>query len=96
MADQERAVFWRLLVASWAIVGVVAALLLTIIATAARILANADRAVNTANEIVATTQPIWQLEQTNAAAGQLLDATQDIERHASRLADTLQGAHFAE
>jgi len=39
------------------VIGAVAALLLTIIATARSILANASRALNAANEIVTNTRP---------------------------------------
>ena len=73
-----------------AIVGVVAALLLAIIATARSILSNAQRALNLANEIVKTTRPIWQLEQTNAAALQLAREAQAIEQHAGEVADSLE------
>ena len=73
-----------------AIVSVVATLLLAIIATARSILSNAQRALNLANEIVKTTRPIWQLEQTNAAALQLVREAQAIEQHAGEVADTLE------
>ncbi len=73
-----------------AVVAVVAALVLTIITTARSILSHATHALNTANEIVTTTRPIWQLEHTNAAAAQLLTEAQAIERHATQVADTLE------
>ncbi len=73
-----------------AVVAVVAALVLTIIATAQSILSLAKRALKTADEIVTTTQPIWELEHTNAAAGQLLTEAQAIERHATLVAETLE------
>lgn len=72
------------------IVVAVAALLLAIIATARSILGNARRALELANEIVANTRPIWELEQTNAVAGQLLDGAVAIEQHASEVAGALE------
>ena len=74
------------------IVGVVAALVITIIATAQSILSNANRALNLANEIVTNTRPIWNLEQTNAAATGLLEEAKAIERHATQVADGLEGS----
>ena len=72
------------------VVVAVAALLLAIIATARSILTNAQRAIAVANEIVANTQPIWELEQTNAVATQLLDGAEAIEQHATEVADALE------
>lgn len=68
----------------------VATLLLAIIATARSILGNARRALELANEIVANTHPIWQLEQTNAVAGQLLEGAAAIERDAADVAGALE------
>lgn len=73
-----------------AIVGVVAALLLAIIATARAILNNAKRALGVAEEIVNNTAPIWKLQQTNEVAGQLLEGAQAIEQHATKIADELE------
>lgn len=72
------------------IVGVVAALLLVLIKTARDILANATHALGVANEIVTNTQPIWELDKTNAVAAQLLTGAQAIEKHATQIADTLE------
>ena len=74
------------------IVVAVAALLLAIIGTARGILANARRALGLANEIVANTRPIWELERTNAVAAQLLEGAQAIEGHATEAADALAPA----
>ncbi len=79
-----------------AIIGVVAVLVLAIIATARSILFNAKRALNLANEIVTNTRPIWELEQTNTAATQLLQEAKSIERHATQVADGLEGSQVAE
>ena len=71
------------------VVAAVAGLLLAIIGTARGILTNARRALELANEIVANTRPIWQLEQTNAVAVELLEGARAIERHATDVADAL-------
>jgi len=72
------------------IVAVVAALLLLIIKTARDILGNATHALGVANEIVANTQPIWELDTTNAVAAQLLTGAKAIEKHATQIADALE------
>ncbi len=72
------------------VVATVAALLLAIIGTARGILSNAGRALALANEIVANTRPIWQLEQTNAVATQLLEGAQAIDDHATDIANALE------
>lgn len=71
------------------IVTAVAALLLAIIGVARGILNNASRALDTANQIVTNTKPIWQIEKTNSAANQLLDGARSIEHHATSIADAL-------
>ncbi len=72
------------------VVAAVAVLLLTIIGTARSILGNARRALGVANEIVVNTRPIWELEQTNAVASQLLEGAQAIAGHAAAVADALE------
>lgn len=72
------------------IVAAVATLLLAIIATARKILANAVQALGLAKEIVENTSPIWNLQQTNEVAGQLLEGAKAIESHATKLADALE------
>ena len=72
-----------------AVVVAVAGLLLAIIGTARRILGHAGRALEVANEIVANTRPIWELERTNSVAVELLEGARAIERHATELADAL-------
>ena len=79
-----------------AVVAVVAVLVLTIIATAQSILSLAKHALKTADEIVTTTQPIWELEHTNATADQLLTEAQAIEQHATLVADTLEKPRTAQ
>ncbi len=72
-----------------AVVVAVAALLLAIIGTARSILLNARRGIGVANDIVVNTRPIWDLEQTNMVATQLLEGASEIERHATEVADAL-------
>ena len=72
------------------VVVTVAALLLAIIGTARSILHHAERALELANEIVANTRPIWQLEQTNAVAVQLQEGAEAIEEHATEVAEALE------
>ena len=72
------------------IVVLVAILVIAIILTARRILANATRALTVANEIVARTTPIWELERTNAVAVELLQGAQAIETHAGQVAAALE------
>lgn len=71
------------------VVVIVAVLVVAIIVTARQILANATRALAVANEIVANTAPIWELERTNRVAGQMLDGARAIETHAGQIAEAL-------
>ena len=90
MGEQQFLRRWHIgLAVAASIVTAVAALLLAIIGTARGILANAQRALGIANEIVANTRPIWELERTNAVAVQLLDGARAIEDHATEVADAL-------
>lgn len=90
MSEKEFVRYWYIgMGVLTAVVGVVAALLLAIIATARAILANAKRALGVADEIVGNTAPIWNLQQTNEVAGQLLEGAQALEQHASKIADEL-------
>ncbi len=91
MSERQFVRYWYTGVAiAAAVVVAVAGLLLAIIGTARSILHNARRALELANEIVTNTRPIWQLEQTNAVATQLLEGAQAIEEHATEVADALE------
>lgn len=91
MTEKQFLTYWyRGIAIAGGVVVTVAALLLVIIATARNILKNAQRAIAVANDIVANTRPIWELEQTNAVAAQLLDGADAIERHAAEIADGLE------
>lgn len=72
-----------------AIVGVVAALLLTIISVAQSILAHGKEALRVAEQVVESTQPIWRLADTSAAMGQLEADADAIARRATAVADAL-------
>ena len=85
--------YWYLgLAIAVVVVLLVAVLVLLIIATARQILANATHALGIANEIVANTQPIWELDTTNRVAIDLLDGAQAIEQHAGQIAETLEAS----
>jgi hypothetical protein len=83
--------YWR----KWAaavgvIIAAIATLLLAIIATARSIQFNAERIISVAEEIVANTQGLWKLADTDTAASQILSGAKSIEVHVSELADALE------
>jgi hypothetical protein len=91
MTEKDLIGYWRMGFGIGAlVVAAVAGLLLAIIGVARSILSNAERSLTVANEIVINTQPIWELDRTNAVASQLLDGAQIIEKRATQLADALQ------
>ena len=96
MSEKKARSYWSMgFVIAGTIVAAVAALLLAIIGVARSILAHARRALAVANEIVAHTRPIWELDQTNKVAEQLLEAAQEIEQHAGQVADALEAPQAA-
>ena len=91
MSEQQfRRRWYTGLAVAASVVVAVAGLLLAIIGTARRILGHAGRALEVANEIVANTRPIWEIERTNNVAVELLAGAQAIERHATEVADALE------
>lgn len=72
------------------VVVLVAVLVIAIILVARSILRTAVQALGIANEIVVKTQPIWELEATNAVAVELLEGAQAIEEHAGQVAEALE------
>jgi sensor c-di-GMP phosphodiesterase-like protein len=72
------------------VVLLVAILVIAIILVARSILNTATQALAIANEIVVKTQPIWELETTNAVAVELLEGAQAIEEHAGQIAAALE------
>ncbi len=76
--------------AAGAVVAAVAALLLVIIGVANRIAGNARRTLGAAQQVYDNTCAVWSLDDTNAAAVQLLNETRGIEQNALRIADALE------
>jgi hypothetical protein len=72
------------------VVLLVAVLVIAIILVARSILNTATQALSIANTIVDKTQPIWDLETTNAVAVELLEGAQAIEDHAGQVATALE------
>lgn len=72
------------------VVLLVAILVIAIILVARSILNTAAQALGIANQIVVKTQPIWELETTNAVAVELLEGAQAIETHAGQVAAALE------
>ncbi|CAN5145217.1 hypothetical protein BH24PSE2_BH24PSE2_06560 [soil metagenome] len=72
-----------------------AVLLITIVALAHRIATLAGTALEVVTEIEQNTKPIWQLNATNRAAGELLAGARSIEKHAGQVAGALAGADRA-
>jgi hypothetical protein len=73
------------------VIGIVAALLVAIIATARSIQGSAERIISVAEEIVANTQGLWKLADTDAVASQILSGARSIEQHVTEVAEVLEG-----
>lgn len=90
MTDADLWAAWRLWMAAAAVVVLIAASLLIVIwVTARKIYADAARALNAAQAIRAQTQSIWELEQTNDVAREILGAVKGIEEKSTSLASAL-------
>ena len=91
MTDAELWSAWRMWMALAAVIIVVAAVLLIMIWRTARgIHAEALRALAAAEQIRASTNPIWALETTNDVAGTMLETVQRIEQKGGALAAALE------
>lgn len=91
MTDAELWSAWRMWMALAAAIIVVAAVLLIMIWRTARgIHAEALRALGAAEQIRASTNPIWALETTNDVAGTMLKTVQRIEQKGGALAAALE------
>ncbi|HUQ45342.1 MAG TPA: hypothetical protein VM033_01750 [Gemmatimonadaceae bacterium] len=91
MTDAELWSAWRMWMALAAAIIVVAAVLLIMIWRTARgIYAEALRALVAAEQIRASTNPIWALETTNDVAGTMLETVQRIEQKGGALAAALE------
>ena len=85
---------WSLVVAAVVVV-LAAALLIAIILVARRILAHARQALSAAEQIAESTNVIWELDETNRVAEEVLETAESIEERGSRIAGTLQGDRAA-
>lgn len=92
MTDAQLWSAWAIWMGVAAVVVLLAASLLIVIwLTARRILVDAVRALHAAEAIRAHTQPIWDLQNTNELAENILDTVQSIERKGGLLAGALTG-----
>ncbi len=92
MSDAELWAAWRFwIIVAGVVVLLAAGLLVAILLTARRILAEAVRALNAAEDIRRNTQPIWDLQATNAVAERILDTVESIERKGGALVGALEG-----
>ena len=85
---------WSLVVAAVVVV-LAAILLIAILLVARRILAHAGEALSAAESIAQSTKVIWELDETNRTAEEILAATESIEERGGRVAATLQGDRAA-
>lgn len=82
---------WRLWMAvAVVVILIAAALLVTIWLTARSIVKHAYRALAAGERIRVNTLPIWQLEVSNDAAEELLEAVRSIEDKGGKLANALE------
>lgn len=90
MSDAELWSAWRIwMIVAAIVVAAAAALLVDIWLTARRILADAVRALAAVDAIRAQTLPIWDLQDTNIVAGEVLTTVRSIEARGGALAGAL-------
>ena len=82
--------YWSLAVAA-VVVLIAAALLITILLVARRILNHARQALEAAEAIAEDTKIIWELEETNTTAEEILATVESIEERGGHIAATLRG-----
>lgn len=96
MTDSELYAVWGWSLAVAAVVVVIAAVLLVaILLVARRILAHGAQALEAAEAIAEDTGVIWELDETNRVAGEILEAAESIEERGGRVAGALQGDRAA-
>lgn len=83
---------WSLGVAAVVVV-LAAALLIAILLVARSILAHAGQALDALHEIDLSTRVIWELEETNRVAGEILETAESIEVRGARISGALHGEH---
>lgn len=81
---------WSLVVAA-VVVLLAAILLIAILLVARRILDHARQALDAAEHIAGDTKVIWELDETNRLAGEILETAEDIEKRGARIAGALHG-----
>jgi hypothetical protein len=81
---------WSLAVAG-IVVLLAAALLIAILLVARRILSHARQALEAAEAIAEETKVIWELDETNTLAEEILATAESIEERGARIAGTLHG-----
>ncbi len=77
------------------VVVLAAVLLIAILLVARRILTHARQALAAAESIAEDTKIIWELDETNRVAGEILEAAESIEERGGQVAATLQGDRAA-
>lgn len=82
--------YWSLAVAA-VVVLIAAALLIAILLVARRILAHARQALEAAEAIAEDTKVIWELDETNRTAEEILISAESIEERGERIAGALHG-----
>ena len=85
---------WSLVVAA-VVVLLAALLLMAILLVARRILAHGGQALEAARAIAEDTEIIWELDETNRIAEEILVAAESIEERGGHIAGTLQGDRAA-
>lgn len=92
MPDAELFTIWYWSLAVAAVVVLLAAVLLIAILLVARsILSHARQALEAAEHIAEDTKIIWELDETNRLAGEILATTESIEERGGRIAGALHG-----
>lgn len=96
MTDSQLYEIWGWSLVAAAVVVVLAALLLiAILLVARRILTHARQALSAAESIAEDTKVIWELDETNRVAEEILVTTESIEERGGKIAGTLQGDRAA-
>ncbi|MDP8950507.1 MAG: hypothetical protein M3N00_09790 [Actinomycetota bacterium] len=81
--------YWSLAVAG-VVVLLAAGLLIAILLVARRILVHARQALEAAEQIAEDTAVIWELEETNRMAEEILVTAESIEEHGNHIAGALR------
>jgi hypothetical protein len=94
MTDAQLYAIWGWSLGAAAVVVLLAAaLLIAILLVARSILAHAGQALDALHEIDESTRVIWDLEETNRIAGEILETAESIEERGAGISGALQGEH---